>query len=69
LEKEVIQKLAALLNGPSSVGFLVSGGTEANLLALLAAKNMANASIPEVVLRESAHFSFTKICTLLARAR
>jgi len=65
LEKEVIQKLAALLNGPSSVGFLVSGGTEANLLALLAARNMANVSHPEVVLPESAHFSFAKICDLL----
>jgi tyrosine decarboxylase/aspartate 1-decarboxylase len=65
LEREVIQKLAALLNGKGSVGFIVSGGTEANLLALLAAKNMAHASNPEVVLPESAHFSFTKICNLL----
>lgn len=65
LEKEVIKKLAALLNGKSSVGFIVSGGTEANLLALLAARNMANISNPEVVLPESAHFSFTKICDLM----
>jgi tyrosine decarboxylase/aspartate 1-decarboxylase len=65
LEKEVIKKLAALLNGKDSVGFLVSGGTEANLLALLAARNMANVSNPEVILPESAHFSFTKICNLL----
>jgi tyrosine decarboxylase/aspartate 1-decarboxylase len=65
LEREVIQKLAALLNGKGSVGFLVSGGTEANLLALLAARNMANVSNPEVVLPESAHFSFTKICDLM----
>jgi tyrosine decarboxylase/aspartate 1-decarboxylase len=65
LEKEVIQKLAALLNGKGSVGFLVSGGTEANLLALLAARNMVKISNPEVVLPESAHFSFTKICDLL----
>src|SRR4030042_1720180 len=41
LEKEVVRELAALLNGKSSVGFIVSGGTEANLLALLAARNMA----------------------------
>jgi tyrosine decarboxylase/aspartate 1-decarboxylase len=65
LEREVIQNLAVLLNGKGSVGFLVSGGTEANLLALLAARNMANVSNPEVVLPESAHFSFTKICNLL----
>jgi tyrosine decarboxylase/aspartate 1-decarboxylase len=65
LEKEVIRKLAALLNGKNSVGFIVSGGTEANLLALLAARNMANVSKPEVVIPESAHFSFDKICNLL----
>ncbi len=65
LERKVIQKLAALLNGKDSVGFLVSGGTEANLLALLAARNMANSGNPEVVLPESAHFSFTKISNLL----
>ena len=65
LEKEVIGKLAALLNGKNSVGFIVSGGTEANLLALLAARNMANVSNPEVIIPESAHFSFNKICDLL----
>jgi tyrosine decarboxylase/aspartate 1-decarboxylase len=65
LEKEVIAKLAALLNGKNSVGFIVSGGTEANLLALLASRNMTNVSNPEVVIPESAHFSFNKICNLL----
>jgi tyrosine decarboxylase/aspartate 1-decarboxylase len=65
LEKEVIGKLAALLHSKNSVGFIVSGGTEANLLALLAARNMANVSNPEVILPESAHFSFNKICNLL----
>jgi tyrosine decarboxylase/aspartate 1-decarboxylase len=65
LEKEVIRKLADLLNGKKSVGFIVSGGTEANLLALLAARNMANVSNPEVILPESAHFSFNKVCDLL----
>jgi tyrosine decarboxylase/aspartate 1-decarboxylase len=65
LEKEVIAKLAALLNGKNSVGFIVSGGTEANLLALLASRNMASVSNPEVVIPESAHFSFNKICNLL----
>jgi tyrosine decarboxylase/aspartate 1-decarboxylase len=65
LEKEVIEKLATLLNGKNSVGFIVSGGTEANLLALLAARNMTNVSNPEVIIPESAHFSFNKICSLL----
>ena len=65
LEKEVIGKLAALLNCKNSVGSIVSGGTEANMLALLAARNMTNVSEPEVVLPASAHFSFAKICNLL----
>ena len=65
LEKEVINQLATLLHGENCVGYLVSGGTEANLMALLAARNMAQVSRPEVVLPESAHFSFTKICNLL----
>ncbi len=65
LEKETVEKLAALLHGESGVGFIVSGGTEANLLALYAARNMANISNPEVVVPESAHFSVTKACRLL----
>ena len=65
LEKEVIEQLATLLHGKNCKGFLVSGGTEANLMALLAARNMAGVTEPEVVLPESAHFSFTKICSLL----
>jgi len=65
LEEEVINELATLLHGKNCVGHLVSGGTEANLLALLAARNMAHVNAPEVVLPESAHFSFTKICNLL----
>jgi tyrosine decarboxylase / aspartate 1-decarboxylase len=65
LETEVIQTLATLLHGENSVGFLVSGGTEANLMALLAARNALKIEHPEVVLPESAHFSFTKICNLL----
>jgi len=35
------------------------------LMALLAARSMAHVNVPEVVLPESAHFSFTKICNLL----
>ena len=65
LEKEVVAELAALLHGENCVGHVVSGGTEANLMALLAARNMAHVKDPEVVLPESAHFSFTKICSIL----
>ena len=65
LEREVVSQLATLLGSESACGFIVSGGTEANLLAILAAKNTANKEQPEVVLPQSAHFSFTKICNML----
>ncbi len=65
LEKEVVAELAALLHGENCVGHVVSGGTEANLMALLAARNSSHKDVPEVVLPESAHFSFTKVCNLL----
>lgn len=65
LEKEAVGMLSELLNGKTAAGFLVSGGTEANLLAMLAARNLAGFEAPEVVLPESVHFSFEKICRLL----
>ena len=66
IEKEVVHELATLLQCENATGFVVSGGTEANLMALLAARNMAKVSQPEVVLPKSVHFSFTKICNLLS---
>jgi tyrosine decarboxylase/aspartate 1-decarboxylase len=65
LEREVIKELASLLQGENATGFIVSGGTEANLMALLAARNASKVKNPEVILPKSAHFSFTKICNLL----
>jgi tyrosine decarboxylase/aspartate 1-decarboxylase len=67
LEKEAVASLLQLLHAPKGgVGFIVSGGTEANLLALYAARNAAKkVDAPEVVVPESAHFSFDKICDML----
>ncbi len=66
LEKEAVGNLIGLLHGPkSSTGLIVSGGTEANLLAMNAARNAEKVEAPEVVVPESAHFSFEKICNLL----
>ena len=65
LEKEVINDLATLLHGKNCRGFVVSGGTEANLLALLSARNLTQKEQPEVILPDSAHFSLAKICNLL----
>jgi len=65
LEKEIIIALSELLNNKSNVGLIVSGGTEANLLALYAARENACINEPEVIVPESAHFSFNKICNIL----
>ena len=65
LEKEAVRNLGMLLNCQDAFGFVVSGGTEANLLAMLAARDMSKIAKPEVVIPESAHFSFNKICNLL----
>ena len=65
LEQDVITQLSGLLHNPNACGHIVSGGTEANLLALLAAKNNTSRDKSEVILPKSAHFSFTKICKIL----
>jgi tyrosine decarboxylase/aspartate 1-decarboxylase len=65
LEKDVVSALADLLHGKEAVGFVVSGGTEANLMALYAAKNATLVPAPEVILAQSSHFSFSKICRML----
>ena len=65
LEKEAVRNLGTLLNCQDATGFIVSGGTEANLLAMLAARDTSKIAKPEVIIPESAHFSFNKICNLL----
>lgn len=65
VEKEVMAQLGELLNNTNATGFSVTGGTEANLMALLAARNKAKVEEPEVILPYSAHFSFNKICNML----
>jgi tyrosine decarboxylase/aspartate 1-decarboxylase len=65
LEKEAVAELGALLHGKTSVGYIVSGGTEANLLAMYSAREKAAIMKPEVIVPESAHFSFNKICNML----
>jgi tyrosine decarboxylase/aspartate 1-decarboxylase len=64
LEQEVLADLAGLLNAPpTAVGRIVSGGTEANLLACLMAKALTGKD--QVVLPSSAHFSFDKAAKLM----
>jgi len=65
LEQDVVHSLSELLNCEDGAGFVVSGGTEANLMALWAARNRASVSNPEVIVPESVHFSFDKVCNVL----
>jgi tyrosine decarboxylase / aspartate 1-decarboxylase len=66
LEKEAITRLAKLLHGSDACGgFILSGGTEANLLAMSVSRNKSKINKPEVIIPESSHFSFNKICSLL----
>ncbi len=65
IEKEAIQMLSSLLSLPQASGNIVSGGTEANILALWAARNSASLEKVEVILPETAHFCFDKAADLL----
>ena len=64
LEKETIQMLGSLLSNPKTCGHIVSGGTEANILAMWAARNL-NKEHNEAIVPVSAHVSFDKAADLL----
>ncbi|WP_328660020.1 tyrosine decarboxylase MfnA [Streptomyces sp. NBC_00334] len=70
-EAQLSAMLGELLGHPGAVGVTTSGGTEANLLAVLAAvrrhrsRSGGRGGPARIVLPESAHFSFDKIVGLL----
>jgi tyrosine decarboxylase/aspartate 1-decarboxylase len=65
LEQEVIQMFGSLLSTPNAHGHIVSGGTEANILALWTARNLVKRKRSEVIASVSSHFSFDKAADLL----
>ena len=65
IEREAIQMLGELLHLKKAHGNIVSGGTEANILAVRAFRNRSDVESPELILPESAHFSFLKASDLL----
>lgn len=65
LEKETMQMLGSLLSNPNASGCIVTGGTEANTLALWTARKMAKTKHGEVIVPVSAHYSFDKAADLL----
>lgn len=69
LEDEVVKSIGSLLSLDEAYGNLVTGGTEANIMAVRAARNHARKykSIVdgEIIIPSSAHFSFKKAADML----
>lgn len=66
LEHLLIGRLGDLFHLPGACGYATSGGTESNIQALRIAKQTAGREKPNVVVPESAHFSFRKACDILS---
>lgn len=69
LEEQAIGMLGRMAGLPDAAGYVASGGTEANVQAVRIARNRARnrdgITDPNVVVPESAHFSFTKAADVL----
>ncbi|MFC4549065.1 MULTISPECIES: tyrosine decarboxylase MfnA [Halorussus] len=65
LEAEVVSTLGEITGLADPHGYVASGGTEANLQAVRAARDLAEADAPNVVAPESVHFSFQKAADVL----
>jgi tyrosine decarboxylase / aspartate 1-decarboxylase len=65
MEDEVITMFGELLGKRDVFGHIITGGTEANLMAMRAARNSRRVENPEIIVPKSAHFSFTKAADML----
>ncbi len=66
LENKVLKMLGDLLNNSNPYGYLTTGGTESNIQAVRAMRNACrNIKDPNIIVSESAHFSFDKIADIL----
>ena len=66
LEQLLIQRFGNLFHCPEAGGYATSGGTESNIQALRLAKACGTTSQhPNVIVPDSAHFSFKKACDIL----
>ncbi len=69
LESEVVKSIGELLSLDNAYGNIVTGGTEANIMAIRAARNHARKYKGivdgEIIIPESAHFSFKKAADML----
>lgn len=65
LEQEVVRMMGTMMGDPNACGYITTGGTESNIQALRTARNLGKKKNPNMVIPESAHFSFDKIADLL----
>ena len=69
LEDKVLKMIGSFLSIENPVGHMVTGGTEANIMAIRSARNLArdNKGIKkgELIVPKSAHFSFKKAADML----
>jgi tyrosine decarboxylase/aspartate 1-decarboxylase len=66
LERLLIERIGSLFHLPAAGGYATSGGTESNIQALrLAREHGDEIRSPNIVVPESAHFSFKKACDIL----
>ena len=65
IEHLLIARFASLFNNTGACGYATSGGTESNIQALRMARSLFPGKRANVVLPESAHFSFRKACDIL----
>ncbi|BDZ69622.1 tyrosine decarboxylase MfnA [Methanobacterium petrolearium] len=65
LEEEAITMLGELMGKKEVYGHIITGGTEANLMAMRAARNISKVRDPEIIVPKSAHFSFKKAADML----
>ncbi|MCQ8893745.1 MAG: tyrosine decarboxylase MfnA [Methanolinea sp.] len=65
LEALLVERIGSLFHLPGACGYATSGGTESNIQALRIAKCLSRLSRPNVIVPESAHFSFQKACDIL----
>lgn len=69
IEDEVVKSIGNLLSLDNAYGNIVTGGTEANLMAIRAARNHARKYKGivdgEIIIPDSAHFSFKKAADML----
>ena len=68
IEDEVLKMMGSFLSLENPSGHIVTGGTEANIMAIRAARNLAREkgiSNGEIIVPQSAHFSFKKAVDML----